>query len=314
MATSTSLRIVQGLLVLVTGLMPGRLFAQQDPLQSLYLNNKLLFNPAYAGARENLAVTLQYRHQWSGIALAPRTAVLTVQSPLKNRKYALGFTLSDDRLGVTRQTTMKAAYAYRIPAGGGQLSLGLNGGLTIHRATLTAVSVFDESDLLFSLDENRVLPNAGFGVWYDWGEKAFISVSAPRLLKGAYLPDGNSREGRHYFASAGYLAGKGEVIRFRTMALLRAVEHAPLQAEANVAVEFMRTIWIGAGFRSNPAISSQLMLDLPQGLGVGYSYDLDLGTLGAASRGSHEVFIRFDLPKQTTSGAVSPRMSPHRVF
>ncbi len=288
--------------------------AQQDPLQSLYLNDKLLINPAYAGARNTLAATVQYRHQWAGIAQAPRTAVLTVQSPLKNPKLALGFVLSDDQLGVTRQTSLRGAYAYRIPAGNGRLSLGVQGGVTLHRADLTSLTVFDESDLLFSVNENRLLPNAGFGIYYDWAEKAFVSLSAPRLLRGAYLPDGNSREGRHYFASAGYLAGNGPNVRVRTMALLRAVENAPMQVEGNVALELMRTVWIGAGIRSNPAVTGQLMVDLPQGLGVGYSYDMDLNTLGDASRGSHEVFIRFDLPEGRDTDVASPRRSPHRIF
>ena len=306
--------IIRFFLMALTAMMPVLVKAQQDPLQSLYLNDKLLINPAYAGARDNLAATLQYRYQWAGVSQAPRTAIMTVQSPLKNKRYALGFVLGDDRLGVTRQTTLRGAYAYRVPAGPGRLSLGLNAGITMHKASLTNIQVFDEDDLLFSLNENRLLPNAGFGIWYDLGEKAFFSLSAPKLFKGAYLPDGDSREGRHYFASAGYLAGNGEVVRVRTTGLLRAIENAPLEGELQVAMEFMRTVWIGAGVRSNPALTTQLLVNLPQGLGIGYAYDMDFGTLGTANRGSHEMFIRFDLPAKETESIPSPRSSSHKVF
>jgi type IX secretion system PorP/SprF family membrane protein len=293
---------------------PGRVQAQQDPLQSFYLNDKLLFNPAYAGSRDRFSATLQYRHQWVGIAGAPRTAVATAQGALKNERFGLGFVLQDDQLGVTRQTGLRGAYAYRIPAGPGRLSLGLNGGLTWHRADLQSLQLFDEDDLLFSLNENRLLPNAGFGIWYDAGERFYASLSAPRLIRGAYLPDGRSREGRHYFASAGYLAGNGQVLRVRTMGLVRVVENAPVQAEANAALELMRTVWIGAGLRSNPAVTGQLIINLPQGMSAGYSYDMDLRQLGGFNRGSHEFFFRFDRPEVKPRSEASPRTSPHKVF
>ncbi len=301
-------------LPLISDLGSGVLYAQQDPLQSLYLNDKLLINPAYAGARNSLAATIQYRHQWVGVAQAPRTAVVTVQSPLRNDKYALGFQLSDDQLGVTRQSTLRGSYAYRIPAGAGRLSLGLSGGFTWHQAQLSSLTVFDEDDLLFALNENRLLPNAGAGIWYDWQDKGFVSLSAPRLFKGALMVDGQSREGRHYFASAGYVLGREDAFRFRSMALFRAVENAPMQGELNLAVELLGTLWLGAGLRSNPAISPQMQINLPQGLGIGYAYDMDLGAFGAASRGSHELFIRFDRPASRAVSTASPRRSPHRNF
>jgi type IX secretion system PorP/SprF family membrane protein len=311
-------KAVQGvmllLLVVLSAICTQPLHAQQDPLQSFYLNDKLLFNPAYAGSRERFSATLQYRHQWVGVAGAPRTAVATAQSTLKNERFGLGFVLQDDELGVTRQTALRGAYAYRIPAGPGRISVGLSGGLTWHRADLQLLHLFDEDDVLFSLNENRLLPSAGLGIWYDAGERFYASLSAPRLIRGAYLPDGRSREGRHFFASAGYLAGNGEVLRVRTMGLLRVVENAPVQAEVNAALELMRTVWIGAGLRSNPAVTGQLVINLPQGMSAGYSYDRDLRQLSSFSHGSHEVFFRYDRPAFKPRSEASPRTSPHKVF
>jgi len=56
------------LIVMATGV-----FAQQDPLFSQYMFNKLAVNPAYAGSREYLTVDALYRYQWVNIDGAPKT-------------------------------------------------------------------------------------------------------------------------------------------------------------------------------------------------------------------------------------------------
>ncbi len=302
------------LLGLVCVFAAGESTAQQEPLQSMYLNDKLLINPAYAGARQGMAVTAQYRHQWAGIEGAPRTTVLSLHTPLKNARYALGGVLHDDRLGPVQSSGLRLAYAYRVPAGPGTLSLGLNGAITWHRANLAALGLVDESDPAFLQNENRWLPNAGFGVYYDFNDQAFISISAPRLLKGAFLPDGESREGRQYTASGGYLQPIGSSIRLRTMLLYRLPESAPGVLEADLALEALGRLWVGGGYRSSGAAKTYLMVNLPAGLGLGYAYDIDFGAVGTASNGSHELFFRYDLPSPKPPAVLSPRGSGHRVF
>lgn len=307
-------RTLKLLLFLLVAFAAGEGMAQQDPLQSMYLNDKLLINPAYAGMRQGLAATAQYRHQWAGIEGAPRTTVLSVHSPLKNQRYALGASLHDDRLGPVQSSGMRLAYAYRIPAGPGTLALGLNGALTWHRARLTDIDLVEESDPAFQQNENSWLPNAGFGVYYDFNDQAFFSFSAPRLLKGAFLPDGESREGREYTASGGYLQPIGSSIRLRTMLLYRLPENAPGVLEADLALEALERVWVGGGYRSTGAAKTYLMVNLPAGLGLGYAYDIDFGAVGTVSNGSHELFIRYDLPSPKAPAVLSPRGSGHRVF
>ena len=48
-------------------------YAQQDPLFSQYMFNKLVVNPAYAGSREVFTADLLNRYQWVGIEGAPKT-------------------------------------------------------------------------------------------------------------------------------------------------------------------------------------------------------------------------------------------------
>ena len=50
--------------LLITG---SSLFAQQDAMFTKYMFNSLVYNPAYAGAKDHLAIGLLHRTQWWGI-------------------------------------------------------------------------------------------------------------------------------------------------------------------------------------------------------------------------------------------------------
>ena len=51
--------------IILIGLMAGLLaYGQQDPMFTHYMYNTLSVNPAYAGSRDALTVTLLHRNQW----------------------------------------------------------------------------------------------------------------------------------------------------------------------------------------------------------------------------------------------------------
>lgn len=59
-----------------------QVYAQQDPQYTQYMYNHSNINPAYAGSREGLNIFGLYRTQWVGLEGAPKTATLSVSSPL----------------------------------------------------------------------------------------------------------------------------------------------------------------------------------------------------------------------------------------
>src|SRR5665647_230787 len=87
------------LLIFLVMLMSTSLFAQQDALFSQYMFNKLTINPGYAGSRELLSADMIYRYQWVNIEGAPKTVSASIHSPLNNPQVALGFNLSNDKIG-----------------------------------------------------------------------------------------------------------------------------------------------------------------------------------------------------------------------
>jgi len=99
------------IILLLTG---SAAFAQQDPLFTQYMYNKLDLNPAYAGSQDLFAADMLTRIQWVGIQGAPRTISLTAHTPLNNPHIGLGFDAVLDELGPTVNYNVKGSFAYRV--------------------------------------------------------------------------------------------------------------------------------------------------------------------------------------------------------
>ena len=77
------------------------IFAQEDPMYSQFMFNKLAFNPAYAGSHEQMSVTMLGRRQWMGFEGAPKTENLAFHLPTADQRHGFGFNLVNDRVGYT---------------------------------------------------------------------------------------------------------------------------------------------------------------------------------------------------------------------
>ena len=131
--------ILPFLLWLVILLLPLIASAQSDQHYTMFMYNKLLYNPAYTGSRDVTSVNADYRDQWNNIDGAPKTANISIDAPVGSymktfRKVAVGFSLTNETLGVENNTTFKAYYAYRIKFNKFILSLGLSGGGDLYSA------------------------------------------------------------------------------------------------------------------------------------------------------------------------------------
>ncbi|MBK6347587.1 MAG: type IX secretion system membrane protein PorP/SprF [Bacteroidales bacterium] len=88
-------------------------FAQQDPLFSQYMFNKLLLNPAYTGSREVLTVDLLDRYQWVGIDGRPGLFTVRAHMATRIKGGYWGLCLPRCHWPMVNQGLM-ASYAYRL--------------------------------------------------------------------------------------------------------------------------------------------------------------------------------------------------------
>ena len=169
--------------LLVSALGSITMQAQQQPMYTHYMDNTLVVNPAYAGSRDVLTVTGLYRAQWVNLKGAPVDQTITMHAPVANEHIGLGFSVSNDKIGPTNNTSMVFDFAYRMNlTPKSKLALGLSGGINIFQANLNSLQLDQQADPTFQYNiTNRITPNIGFGAYYS-RERFYAGVSSSNFI------------------------------------------------------------------------------------------------------------------------------------
>jgi type IX secretion system PorP/SprF family membrane protein len=283
------------------------------PIYSQYLQNGLLINPAYSGARGALSGFLSYRMQWMGIAEAPVFQTISLNAPMKNDKVGLGIMGQFMQYGVTRSKSIYASYAYNIKLGKGRLSFGLKGGVDLSNTDYTGIDLTDPGDPLFIEDGKYVLPNIGTGVYY-YSAKLFAGISIPQFL--SYKKTGtNGVQAFHSFNNydfiftAGGLITFSDFLKFKPSVLLNySLDETKKFTQLDINGNFILAdlLWVGASWRTTEDVAvGILQLQLNQQLMLGFSYDYPVGNMSDFSSGSVEFILRYEFGSKIS--AANPR-------
>lgn len=281
--------------------MATAVFAQQDPLFSQYMFNKLALNPAYAGSREALSVDILNRYQWVGIEGAPKTLSASVHTPLANPHIGLGANIYHDEIGNSVYQGALATFAYRIIFPEGRLSFGLQAGVKYVDFDWTLMRVYDPEDQMFlGQQKNRVVPDANFGIYY-YTNRYYVGFSSKQLLQnqmGEVTINGTTQFTklmRHFYGIAGAAFPLSDNVVFRPSMLVKFVKDAPPQLDLNASFLLAKTFWVGASYRTEKALSLMTEFNLSRNLKLGYSYDIWFNELRTENKGSHEIRLGLDL-------------------
>lgn len=279
--------------------------SQQDPEHTMYRFNGLMFNPAYAGARDALSLSAIYRWQWVNVPGAPQTGSFSIHSPLKNNNIALGLTFVNDRLTVTHTNKLEGNFAYRIPVGKKKdikISLGISAGVTNLRNNLSSVETTDPYDPKFAGNINLWMPNIGFGI-YTYAPKWFVGISLPHLLSNSLEKNrkvwqtGVAAAHQYFqlFGTAGYAFDLGKKVKFAPSVMMKYVpKHAPIDFDFNANFIFIDRIWLGASYRLSESYGFMGAFYITKQLRVGYAYDLIVNPISKFTGGTHEVMLGYD--------------------
>ncbi len=289
--------------------------AQQDALYTQYMFNTLAINPAYAGSRNVLSATALSRTQWVGIDGAPRTQTLSFDAAMPNKRVGLGIQIFNDQLGITKTTGAYLSYAYRIPINNGTLALGVQGGVANFRADFSAVDLNTGSpiDPSFSNNINKMLPNYGFGIYYNT-DKFYLGVATPHLLDNRFTDDNSvlvtnglvAKQYMHLFVTTGVVLNLGDDFKLKPSALFKGVMGAPLQLDVNANLWIKDKLSIGGQYRTGDAFAGLFELQISDQFRVGYAYDHTVSKLGRHNSGSHEIMVRYEFGF-SKSRIVAPR-------
>ena len=294
-------------------------FGQQPAQYSLFMMNKLNWNPAYAGLDNSLSATGVYRAQWAGLEGNPITQNVNVHMPLYILSSGIGINLENDELGAERRTTGTVSYNYQLPVGRrGLLAIGLSAGLaqrTLDGSKLRTpdgdydidASVIIHNDGLLPISQiNASAATFGAGIYY-YSERFEAGLAARNLSEPIVDLDAISLVlKRTFFFNAGGHFDLGGSLSLHPSLLARS-DLAQTQTDIAAILQYNDNIFGGASFRGYnsdniDAVAFIAGFKLSENVTLAYAYDLTLSTLNQVSNGSHEVMINYNLNKRLGTG------------
>jgi Bacteroidetes-specific putative membrane protein len=303
--------------------------AQYDAQLSQYMLAPGTFNPALAGRSSDLNFTLVNRQQWVSIENAPSTLYLHASMPFTsgNRRNGIGLVLLKESIGLFSTQLLQIQYAYKRKVGNGILSLGIQGGLLQENFDSDGISI-PTSGYHSSSDESipqgaleGKIPDFSLGLWYD-NEHYYGGLSVSHLLETSIqLKAGtNATEeesystiaSRTYYLTNGYNIALTNPLYSVQPSFLLKTDLTAWQLDLSGKVLYKDKYWGGLGWRWQDAVIVMAGIKLPQGLSIGYSYDISTSAVAGYSGGSHEIFLGYT--KKIGTASVSKRQKSVRIL
>jgi type IX secretion system PorP/SprF family membrane protein len=284
------------------------------PVYSQYLQNGLMINPAYSGSRGALSTFLSYRLQWMGTPGSPVMQTLSLHTPTKNDRVALGFIAQFMQYGFTKSTSIYADYAYHIRVGSGKLSFGLKGGVDMSNSDYSSLILQNAGDPVFTVNDNPyLLPNVGAGLYY-FSDKLFAGISVPSFLN--YRKTGSNKvQAYHSFGEYDIIFSGGGLLSFSDFLKLKpsilidySLQNTKKLTQFDINCNFILAdmIWVGGSWRTSEQVAVGIIqVQLNQQLMFGFSYDYPAGRMNSYSKGSSEFILRYEFGSKVS--AANPR-------
>lgn len=278
-------------------LFPLLFFAQQNGTLSLYQQQLLLINPAYAGVEGDYSFALSSRQQWSAVEQSPSTLAFSL-SAARKKNVSLGLSVVSDQLFIEKQTMIMVDFSYRLQlTEQTRLQLGIKAGGNSYRADPTQLvsysSYIDPTKKALS----RFNPNIGVGAFYEH-PKFWISASIPRLFN-ARRDNEISIQARDqmqlYLASEGTIT-LSEDLMLKPGLIYRKTKGLSSIIDMGARLVFKERFGVGIAHRTGNTFSVQALVHPNNKFTIGYAYDTYANSqLSALNLTSHEIVLKINL-------------------
>lgn len=273
-------------------------FAQQLPQYSQYMLNEMAINPAVAGKDDFAEVRSNNRQQWVGITDAPRTYMLTLQGPIKDKNMGLGMNLYTDIVGPTRRTGLTFSYAYHLKLNEKdlRLSMGITAGFLQWGIDGSKITLHDEGDQqLLTTYQTTIVPDLGAGLYFHKKDKFYLGVSLPQMYQAPIgLYDGakkNSRIVSQVNINGAYKIKINDDLKLEPSFLVKYEVPAPAKFDIGVRAIYQDQVWVGGTYRHKDAFSALIGYMFKDYLLIGYSYDISTTRIKKYTSGTHEILL-----------------------
>lgn len=304
--------------------------AQQERHYTQFMYNKLMINPAYSGARSVPFATAIYRNQWMGFDGAPKSVLLSFNSPFITKRVGIGVTVSNYKVGLDNEFGATLAYSYDL-IGREDISLraGIMGSIRSLSMDFTRAKTVDPAGPGGdnSLDPDKVnsfYGNVGAGLYATFVNQFYVGFSVPRIYANNIGLNGTpgiptAKEIQHFYVMAGAIIPLSPDIDLMPAVLTKYVKNAPFDVDLNVNLQIKQKITAGLSYRvggDGPGESMDLLVFWqahPQ-FGVGVAYDFTLSHVKDYTAGSIELMLQVDLKRDENTKKGGKGVTSARFF
>lgn len=297
--------------------------AQQDPQLTQFMNNKLFYNPGFAGSTpERICVNLAYRSQWlgygGGTAFTPEingakavgrgdeptTINFGIHANIK--RFGIGLNIWRDNLGFTNTLSPTLNLSYIHPFdNGSSLAAGIGVGIIqkgISGSKLVPLTPGDPLVPTGDIVANTM--NLDFGIYYKMPQLSifddfYFGLSSLHLNSPvvAFPTGGDSRQDRHYYAYTGAIYRMLSNLDINPNVFLKS-DGVKTSMDFNCLATYNQKLVGGLSYRTPQEFSILAGYNLPVGkngnlIHFMYSYDLITSDIITYNQGSHEISLRY---------------------
>lgn len=272
-------------------------YSQQSAQYSQYTFNNFGLNPAFAGTVKCVDFRAGYRMQWVGVEGAPRTNYASIQVPIDRKKFntkgkhSLGLYIEDDRVHLTKRTTIKGAYSYHKKLSL-KYTLGVGVFAGVQQYKIEKIPGDNGDDPVFSAaSEGSKLryPDIMPGVLL-YSNRVYWSFAINQMyFKNINLGVDQKQVNQYYFGG-GHKTLFSSKWTFFPSFLLKMNVLGPPALDLNTAWVYQEKFSMGIGYRVGESAVAQVKFNLGA-IKIGYAFDYPLNNI--MGNYGHEIMISF---------------------
>jgi type IX secretion system PorP/SprF family membrane protein len=297
------------LTIVVLGFFSQYCSAQQKVQFTQYMFNELIINPAYAGADEALSLTFINRNQWGSIENAPSTQTFSAHTLVKKKKFGVGLSVINDKIGVHKNLSALGDFAYHIQTGiNSYLSMGVQAGMHNIRSNYAALTGATNDPKLSNLNVAETFFDFGAGVYFR-SPKFHAGLSAPELVpKRISFNDSVSVKlsRTNLFLFSKYTFKVSENTDIEPTVLLKHLSGLPFSYDVTLSMIYRKVLSLGLSYRKDESVDFLIKAQITPQLQFGYAYDHTISNVSRLSNGSHEIMVHY-LFRYVQTKVSSPR-------
>lgn len=313
-------RIIKIFLFTVLFVAASVMHAQQEPLFTQYMFNRLYFNPAFAGQYSAINSSLFARHQWIGVknddkAVNPQTYLFSIDMPVPQINCGAGLLVYYDKIGYETNLNASLNYDFHMRVfDDHSLSVGLSLDFLQKNINFEDFVNIDTLDPAYAAtgSDKAFYTDFGIGMFFHKNLEYYAGFSVKRFLQpekeiGAV----EYQMITHYYFTGGYSFSlndqRNQELNLEPSFLLKLTNNTS-QLDINLELLYRYQYWAGISYRTGNTFAILAGMRYSNYL-FGISYDIIANDMNRAKNaGSVELYIGYRLPvKLIRKGKPNPK-------